>query len=92
MILKKIVLLTTMIFFALGIIACQEKTAMQEDREEMIEAVDDFTDEVDVITEEDGAHKEMIEAVEDFTDDIEDVTGNLDYNVKETGEQTEQKP
>ena len=80
MILKKITLLTTIMVFALGITACQEKTDRQENREEMVEAVDDFTDEVDEITEEDGSRKEMIEAVDEFTDDIEDVTGNLGYD------------
>jgi undecaprenyl pyrophosphate synthase len=83
MILKKIGLLTTMMFFALGITACQEKTDMQENHEEMTEAVDDFTDKVDDITAEDGGRKEMVDAVDDFTDDIEDVTGDLGYKAKE---------
>jgi type IV secretory pathway VirJ component len=90
MILKNVALLVTVLFFAIGVTACQDKTASQEDREEMTEAVDDFTDTVDEITAEDGGRKEMVEAVEDFTDDIEDVTGDLGYDAKEAGEQTKQ--
>lgn len=86
MIMKKVALLTTIVFFALGVTACQEKTAMQEDREEMVEAVDEFTDKVDEIIADDGGRKEMVDAVGDFTDDVEDVTGDLGYDANETGE------
>ncbi len=88
MILKNVALLVTVLFLAIGVTACQDKTASQENREEMTEAVDDFTDTVDEITAEDGGRKEMVEAVEDFTDDIEDVTGDLGYDANEAGEQT----
>ena len=91
MILKKVALLVTIMFFAFGVTACQDKTASQEDREEMTEAVDDFTDTIDDITVEDGGRKEMVEAVEDFTDDIEDVTGDLDYDAQDASGQTEHK-
>jgi uncharacterized FlaG/YvyC family protein len=85
MILKKIGLLTTLIFLAFGMTACQEQTASQEAHEDMQEAVDDFTTDVNEITEEDGTRKEMKEAVDDFTDDIDEVTEDLNEDIKEAG-------
>lgn len=81
---NKLVLLSVIVFFALGVAACQEKTAMQEDRDEMVDAVDAFTDKIDEITADDGGRKDMVEAVGDFTDDIEEVTGDLGYETNQT--------